>query len=52
MGYTGGRSLPAGITIYGRPWSEALLVRYAYAYEQLTQQRHPPLSTPPLLRVQ
>lgn len=52
MGYTGGRSLPAGIMIYGRPWSEVLLVRCAYSYEQLTQQRYPPLSTPLLLRVQ
>lgn len=49
MGYTRGGTLPAGITIYGRPWSEALLFRYAYAYEQFTRHRGPPPSTPPLL---
>ena len=34
MGYTRGGTLPAGMTIYGRPWSEATLLSYAYAYEQ------------------
>ncbi len=48
MGFTRGGSLPAGMTIYGRPWSEAMLFRFAYAYEQLTHQRRPPTSTPPL----
>ena len=48
MGFTRGGTLPAGMTIYGRPWSEATLFRFAYAYEQLTHQRHPPPSTPPL----
>jgi len=47
MGYT--RSvLPAGMTIYGRPWSEPLLIKLAYSYEQNTRHRRPPASTPPL----
>ena len=48
MGYTRGGVLPAGLTIYGRPWSETLLLKYAYAYEQATRHRRPPISTPPL----
>jgi Asp-tRNA(Asn)/Glu-tRNA(Gln) amidotransferase A subunit family amidase len=48
MGYTRGGMLPAGLTIYGRPWSEAALLKYAYAYEQATHHRRPPASTPPL----
>jgi amidase len=48
MGFTRGGTLPAGMTIYGRAWSEASLLKFAYAYEQGTQHRHPPSSTPPL----
>jgi amidase len=48
MGYTRGGTLPAGMTIYGRAWSEATLLRLAYAYEQATLHRHAPGSTPPL----
>jgi Asp-tRNA(Asn)/Glu-tRNA(Gln) amidotransferase A subunit family amidase len=48
MGYTRGGVLPAGITFYGRAWSEATLIRLAYAYEQATRHRHAPVSTPPL----
>jgi Asp-tRNA(Asn)/Glu-tRNA(Gln) amidotransferase A subunit family amidase len=47
MGYTRS-TLPIGMTIFGRAWSEATLIRYAYAYEQATHHRHPPASTPPL----
>jgi Asp-tRNA(Asn)/Glu-tRNA(Gln) amidotransferase A subunit family amidase len=47
MGYTRG-GLPAGITFFGRAWSEATLIRLAYSYEQATHHRHPPASTPPL----
>jgi amidase len=47
MGYTRGR-LPAGITFFGRAWSEPALIKYAYAYEQATRHRHAPDSTPPL----
>ena len=49
MGYTRG-TLPAGMTIYGRAWSEAKLIKFAYAYEQATHRRRPPASTPPLAR--
>jgi len=48
MGYTRSGTLPAGMTIYGRAWSETKLIKYAYAYEQATHHRHPPFSTPPL----
>lgn len=47
MGYTRG-VLPAGITFFGRPWADHELIRFAYAYEQATQHRRPPASTPPL----
>ena len=47
MGYTRG-VLPAGITFFGRAWSEATLIRLAYSYEQATQHRRPPPTTPPL----
>ena len=47
MGYTRG-VLPAGITFFGRPWSEATLIKLAYSYEQTTHHRRPPTSTPPL----
>ena len=48
MGYTRGAQLPAGMTIYGRPWDEATLFKLAYAYEQATEHRRPPASAPPL----
>ncbi|HZS53525.1 MAG TPA: amidase family protein [Bryobacteraceae bacterium] len=48
MGFTRGGTLPAGMTIYGRPWTEAKLLKLAYAYEQATHHRHPPVTTPPL----
>lgn len=41
MGYTYGH-LPAGLQILGAPYSEGLLIKYAYAYEQLTKHRTPP----------
>ncbi|HZI27661.1 MAG TPA: amidase family protein [Gemmatimonadaceae bacterium] len=47
MGYTRG-TLPAGMTLFGRPWSEATLIKLAYAYEQLTKHRRSPPSTPAL----
>ena len=47
MGYTRG-VLPAGITFFGRAWSEATLIRLAYSYEHATMHRVPPFSTPPL----
>jgi amidase len=48
MGYTRGGRLPAGITFFGRAWSEPVLLRLAYGYEQATRHRRPPDSTPPL----
>src|SRR5207249_5065123 len=47
MGYTRG-TLPVGIQFFGRAWSEPVLIRLAYAYEQATHHRHPPSTTPPL----
>ena len=48
MGYTSHDTLPAGLQFFGRPWSEAALLRLAYAYEQATRHRRPPTATPPL----
>jgi amidase len=47
MGYTRG-VLPAGITFFGRAWSEATLIKLAYGYEQSTHHRRPPAAVPPL----
>jgi amidase len=43
MGYTRGGTLPAGLQLFGRAWSEATLIRLAYAYEQATHHRRPPV---------
>ena len=48
MGYTRGGLLPAGITFFGRAWSEATLLGAAYSSEQTTRHRRPPPTTPPL----
>ena len=40
--------LPVGITFLGRPYSDASMVKYAYAYEQATHHRVPPPTTPAL----
>ena len=45
MGYTRG-VLPAGMTFFGRPWSEPTLIRLGYSYEQATHHRRPPPSVP------
>jgi amidase len=47
MGWTRD-SLPAGVTFFGRAWSEPVLFRLAYAYEQATRHRRAPRSTPEL----
>jgi amidase len=36
------RGLPVGISFFGRAWSEPLLIKLAYAYEQTTKHRRPP----------
>ena len=48
MGYTRGGVLPAGVTFFGRAWSEPVLFKLAYGYEQATRHRRSPVSTPPL----
>ncbi len=46
MGFTHGDTLPAGLQFFGRAWSEASLIRLAYAYERASRQRRPPRMTP------
>jgi Asp-tRNA(Asn)/Glu-tRNA(Gln) amidotransferase A subunit family amidase len=50
MGYTRDNTLPAGMTIFGRAFDEARLIRLAYGYEQATHWRRQPKSTPPIGR--
>ncbi len=45
MGFTSNQ-LPAGLQILGRPYSEATLLKFAYAYEQATLHRKPPSRFP------
>jgi amidase len=40
------RGLPVGISFFGRAWSEATLIKLAYAYEQATKHRKPPAFAP------
>jgi Asp-tRNA(Asn)/Glu-tRNA(Gln) amidotransferase A subunit family amidase len=47
MGYTHD-VLPAGLTFLGPTFSEAALIKYAYAYEQATRHRHAPAKFPEL----
>ena len=42
--------LPVGITFFGRPYSEPMVLKLAYAYEQATRHRVPPKTTPALPR--
>jgi Asp-tRNA(Asn)/Glu-tRNA(Gln) amidotransferase A subunit family amidase len=43
MAYTRGNTLPAGLQFFGRAWSEPRLLELAYAYEQATHHRRPPV---------
>jgi Asp-tRNA(Asn)/Glu-tRNA(Gln) amidotransferase A subunit family amidase len=40
--------LPVGLEFMGRPFTEAMLLKLGYAYEQGTHHRRPPASTPAL----
>jgi amidase len=40
--------LPVGVELLGRSWSEPQLIKLAYAYEQATNHRRPPPTTPAL----
>ncbi len=50
MGYTRENMLPAGVSFFGRAWSETTLFRLAYGYEQATRHRRAPTTTPMLAR--
>ena len=47
MGFTYG-SLPAGLTFLGRQFSEPVLIKFAYAYEQATKHRKAPVGFGPI----
>ncbi len=47
MGFTTD-GIPAGLAFLGLPYSDAELIKLAYAYEQATQHRKPPAATPAL----
>ncbi len=38
--------LPVGLSIFGRAWSEPILIKIAYAYEQVTKHRKSPTFLP------
>ena len=40
--------LPVGLEFLGRPFTEATLLKFGYAYEQATHRREPPTTTPAL----
>ena len=42
MGWTRDGTLPAGMTFFGRAWSEGRLIALAYGYERATRHRRPP----------
>jgi amidase len=48
VGATETPDYPLGLTFTGRAWSEATLLRFAYAFEQATKARRPPPDLPGL----
>lgn len=40
--------VPVGMEILGRPWSEPILIEIAYAFQEISKHREPPISTPEL----
>jgi Asp-tRNA(Asn)/Glu-tRNA(Gln) amidotransferase A subunit family amidase len=46
-GFTDG-GLPVGMEILGRPFTEGLLLRIGFGFEQATHHRRPPATTPAL----
>jgi Asp-tRNA(Asn)/Glu-tRNA(Gln) amidotransferase A subunit family amidase len=42
--------LPIGLELLGGAWTEATLLKYAYAWEQAAKPRRAPFSTPPLVK--
>jgi amidase len=42
-------NLPVGLTFMGRPYADGKMIALAYSYEQATQHRRPPSTTPALL---
>ena len=46
MGFVSG--LPAGVSFFGRAWTEPVLIRVAYAFEQATRHRRAPTFAPTL----
>jgi Asp-tRNA(Asn)/Glu-tRNA(Gln) amidotransferase A subunit family amidase len=48
MGWTRDGQLPAGITLFGRPWSDGDLIALASGVEATLHARHAPASTPAL----
>ncbi len=48
VGTTETPDYPLGLTFTGRAWSEATLLRFAYAFEQATEARRPPPDLPAL----
>src|SRR5262249_3118150 len=43
-------NLPVGITFFGLPYSEPVLLKLAYSYEQPTHHRVPPKTPPALIK--
>lgn len=43
-----GENLPQGLQILGREWAEDQIIGYAFAYEQATRHRRPPMTVPRL----